>query len=568
MQKNRKRVRFFKSLTWQMDRMVLIITMVAIAFTILVAAPSASSAIDHVTSDYISDLVSSKGMMIERAIDAANDKNEILINQSESLLKNCRVRGMNTSYAYLVDADGTMVYHPTKEKIGQPVENSVIKGVISDIKAGKPVKNQTVLYNFNGIKKYAGYYIPKDKSFVVVISCDYSEIMTPVRNLIKKMILLGIFTACAAGMVTFFVMKKKLAPVEQLSACIDKMKDLDLTEDAILTALRSREDEFGMMSRSIGDMGRSLSGTIKTIDEQAENLASASDTLLENADSVSKTSDQIDSAVNEIAQGATSQAQETQNANNAVIEIGDQISEVSANIDSLNAVSEEMADANRTAGAMISGLNNANQKTQDAINGISDSTRKTNASASEIKEAASLISDIAKQTNLLSLNASIEAARAGEHGKGFAVVAESIGDLANQSKDAAEKIDEIIEKLVDDSTNAMTIMDDVTVKATEQSDEIKKTSEAFEKINKGIEKSGTAIGKISEQADSMNQSKTSIIKTLENLSAIAEENAAGTEESSASVTQMTASMNDIRTQSEGVKASAEKLMQEVKKFKI
>lgn len=53
------------------------------------------------------------------------------------------------------------------------------------------------------------------------------------------------------------------------------------------------------------------------------------------------------------------------------------------------------------------------------------------------------ILSIASQTNLLALNASIEAARAGEAGRGFAVVAEEIRQLADNSRNTANSIQQI-----------------------------------------------------------------------------------------------------------------------------
>ena len=54
---------------------------------------------------------------------------------------------------------------------------------------------------------------------------------------------------------------------------------------------------------------------------------------------------------------------------------------------------------------------------------------------------------IATQTKLLSLNASIEAARAGTYGRGFAVVAQEMQKLAQNSADATESINVILQEI-------------------------------------------------------------------------------------------------------------------------
>ena len=64
-------------------------------------------------------------------------------------------------------------------------------------------------------------------------------------------------------------------------------------------------------------------------------------------------------------------------------------------------------------------------------------------SVDQVNSLTNEILSISSQTNLLALNASIEAARAGEAGKGFAVVAEEIRQLADSSRDTANRIQEI-----------------------------------------------------------------------------------------------------------------------------
>lgn len=105
------------------------------------------------------------------------------------------------------------------------------------------------------------------------------------------------------------------------------------------------------------------------------------------------------------------------------------------------------------------------EEAEAVLHEIEDQTKEAVANSGQIHRIRELTDDIlgiASKTNLLALNASIEAARAGESGKGFSVVADEIRELADNSKDAAGRIQSIsdqvvtnVEKLVTETTNLL-----------------------------------------------------------------------------------------------------------------
>jgi methyl-accepting chemotaxis protein len=116
------------------------------------------------------------------------------------------------------------------------------------------------------------------------------------------------------------------------------------------------------------------------------------------------------------------------------------IESVAAGSEEMNAsireISETMVKSRQTAEAAVNQVETADIQVQ----------RLTSA-AHSMGGIVGLIGDITGQINLLALNATIESARAGEAGCGFAVVASEVKNLANQAKQATDKIASEIESL-------------------------------------------------------------------------------------------------------------------------
>lgn len=565
----RSAVPLAKSFRGKVDLLVLLAIVVSVVLILAATVPAAQSRLQGTVKNYMLDMAKAYGASLDEEI-TYNGEDKILNAETlGDMVGSAKVTGIESSYAYVVTNDGTMMYHPTEEKIGKPVENEVVKGLVAQIQDGKVPAAAVTDYLFNGEIKYASYYVSKidGTPFILVISADESEVVAPVKSILTRAILFGLLIAIVIMVIEALLIRKSLRPVVMLDEIINRMSQLDVRQNETLDRLAKRSDEFGVMSKAIQGLQQQLDHTVVTIKGQSEKLFSSSDTMMKSATNMSETTSQVDQAVSDIAQGATSQADSTQKATDTVVRIGEMIEAATAAVAQLDTVSKQMTEAQNTASGILNDLDEINKQTTDAVDEIARQTDQTNESAAKIQEVTSLISSIAEETNLLSLNASIEAARAGEAGRGFAVVAEEIGKLAEQSNQSAKQIEDIIAQLVADSSRSVRTMETVREITSRQSEDIGKTNEAFGKITEGIAASNECVSNISNQMRDMDLARAEVVDTVESLSAIAEENAASTQESSASVTQINEIAGDIRESSGNLRDIAEVLRNNMNEFK-
>lgn len=289
--------------------------------------------------------------------------------------------------------------------------------------------------------------------------------------------------------------------------------------------LMEREDDIGLMMRSVHDSISSFAMVISGIKTATEELKSVSDDFNnifhDMEDSLKITQD----STHTIADNTVTQAAQTADMKEKIDAIGDLIAMISENVDALNASADKMQECNESAENIMGELIDISKKNGEAIENVREQSKLTNDSAQQIQTVTDIIADISNQTNLLALNASIEAARAGEHGRGFAVVAEQIRTLADQSRESTERINQLVADLMDKANVSVEITEKVSEAVSLQNEKIDQTKEIFTILNGEIGQVGSAIEGISSEVEELKNHSDNIETETVSLKEFAAQNA-------------------------------------------
>ena len=555
------------SMRFNVVQLVLLSIIISVASLLIMIIPLADNAISTLAESYMRDVCDTCGLNVDAAL---NRSGNIILNQAylETLIGDVRINDLDSSYAYVVGSDGTMIYHPDESKVGQPIENAAIKQVVADLEAGKEQQKGMAIYEFSGAEKYAAYYVTSNKAAILVITADRGDILSAKDAIYARAGGAAIVIFIVLGLLSFLIASKMTRPIVEITNVIKRFSSLNFAESPTTIRISKRKDETGQMARAIGDLREKLVTIVSQIKSQSELLYNASTELDTNASHTTSTVGNVETAVNEIATGATNQASETQKATDDIVNMGNMIEHTNSQVENLTSTANLMRESSEEAAATLKELDNINQQAIASIDVIYEQTNITNISALKIKEATTLISSIAEETNLLSLNASIEAARAGEAGRGFAVVASQIQKLADQSNESANQIDQIIHALIEDSEKAVKTMDEVKTIMNLQSENVHKTGQVFEQVRDGISSSISGVGEIATKTTQLDKARGDVVDVVQNLTAIAQQNAASTEETSASVMEVSNVMQEIMENANRLKEIASILEENMNSFTL
>ena len=517
--------------------------------------------------NYMDDIALAYGRQVENLLDQGGSLDSGVL---EHILMNANLEGVESSYTYIVDSEGNMLYHPNKDKIGKSVENVIVKSYIQDLKSGIKHDTYVVEYDYNGSIKYAACYTDENGRFILVVSADDDDVLRDSASLIVKVTAISLLIGMAAIVVVFIFIRKIVAPLSYATNAVEELAALDfrVKNEQQERRFAGLKDEVGNIMRAVLKLRGELTAVVTELKNQSGNLFEQSDSLSKSASDTMNNMKDTDRAVDEMANGATMLAQETQSASENVIEIGNMIDKVNDNTEELAKDADNMKELGENAENILRQLIAGQKEMVTHIGVVNDKTHEANKAAGKISEVVNLITEIASQTNLLSLNASIEAARAGEAGRGFAVVAENIKQLAEQTTSSAADIQDIIHDLEQKSDETVEKTEAVNNIVNKQSEDMKQTADILNQVITGITGLIDKIDSIAVSVANMDKSKENVVDVIGNLSSVSQENAASTEETSASTTMAMETVKKIADEAVNLKDIAQELEDRMKQFII
>lgn len=521
--------------------MVILAVIVSNVICMVFILESSKKQITDSTKHTMVDVINTTSKNVENEISNA-DTEDLDYDEYAKSLSDVKLEGMDSSYVYVVKNDGTMLYHPTKEKVGQPVENAVIKGVVQQLQDGKKPGTTVVEYDFNGTTKYSAYTILNNEN-ILVLTADESEALAGITTVTGVAVGIIAIVVLIAIIISFIMGRRLMRPLVKVSTIIEDVANGNIEAD--FSVVKESNDEIGLIIEKMKELTQSLGSIVGKIRNSSDTMSSNSYELNDTSSQTLAANNEISKAVEDVAEGSTGMAASISKINENLLEMSNETKDINASVDEIKNQTTAVQDSSKIMNDKIKSMQDSSHKMDEGISAISKRIETVNTTVDKVSNIVSVIEEISSETNLLSLNASIEAARAGDAGKGFAVVAQEIRVLSDNTNTELENIKQIISSLVEECRYCVQASGTIVEDNAKQKEEIKAVLDEFGSLDEQIQKTAEKADEIEELVTAMIELNDDITKSSNSLTDVSAANAAATEEMNANIEELNAMMHGV-----------------------
>ena len=420
--------------------------------------------------------------------------------------------------AMMVSTSNDIIAHADKDMVMKKAES------ISPIFAPAPLKklaleDKLAEVNFNGTEVFAYAQNIPNTDWTLVFTMDKAELMAPVYKVLVRQILAALALLVIFSGILYWLFKVLFSDLTRVS---NALKDISKGKGDLRARIEvKRADEIGILAQGFNDFVGHMHGVV-------ERLKALSADVANEAQQVSNSSTQSASRV-------ATQQQEIDMVASAVTEMAAATHEIAGNAEQTAKAAANSVELGQKGSDQVKKSRNSTYELANEVGRATEQISALDHHAQQISGILSTITGIAEQTNLLALNAAIEAARAGEHGRGFAVVADEVRTLSQRTHSSTEEIQRMIEQLQDQTSKAVTSMENSSTKAQTSVADADEATASLEEIANAIisiSDMATQIATAAEEQTAVTNEISQNSETIRQVAAdLAEESKTGVEQS-------------------------------------
>ena len=379
----------------------------------------------------------------------------------------------------------------------------------------------------------------------------------------KNLIVVG--TIAAAGLLAFagWLLAQNIAkPLGELTTAAGRIAEGDIR---IELEDMDRTDEIGTLMQTFQRMCRSLNilaGQAREIAAgdlsvriqpqsqhdvlgtafaaMTENLRKVIGEMLNAANVLASSTSGISAATREIGSGASQTIGAVTETTATVAEIRQSSANSSDIALHVSEQAQKVAEVSHHGRESVTEVATGMKRIREHMDSIASSILRLNAQGQTIGEIIATVDDLAGQSKMLAINASMEAAKAGEEGKGFAVVAQEVKNLAEQSRQATDRVRSILHEIEKATSTAVLT-----------------TEEGSKAVDAGLRQSAAAGNSIAALSESVTESARSSAQI-----------AVASHQQSVGVDQVSHAMDNIQTACSKTAAAAKQAETEAQRLVV
>ncbi len=481
----------------------------------------------------------------------------------------------DSGQALMINGNGTTIAHQNTDlvmemynTIEEAKEDDELQALANLMRLMTEGREGVGEYSYQGVTKYMGYAPVEGTNWSLSITAPKTEVMAKVSQLTLIIVIVSFAFIAISLAITLIISNSIASPIKKAADFLKNVATGDFTQEVSEQSL-NKKDETGILANSIHTMQQSIKKIIETVIEESTNVSQMLTTINTGMDQLNKNIEEISATSEELSAGAEETAVSTEEMNATSTEIEKTVEAIATKaqegagiVSTVNKMSVEMKSN------AISSKGNAVEiygKTKNDLQSAIEQSKAVN----QIDELSEAILEITSQTNLLALNAAIEAARAGETGRGFAVVADEIRTLAENSKNAVSRIQEVTKTIFmavnNLSTSSGEILEFIDRRVLTDYDILVDTSEQYSQSSASINDMVTDYSASSEE---LFASMQNMVKAIEEITSASNEEAQGAYNIAQEASAIAIKSNDVIKLAEAAKVKSEALIKAVSVFKI